>query len=90
MLGQEDTSQATVELRFSGNTFTNDSGTRTAFVTNWTEATPDLENNRFIGEVTPVSSAGYWLHRLRHGVEQVRDTARSFIDLAKRGLGRLR
>ena len=90
MLGQEDTSQATVELRFSGNTFTNDSGTRTAFVTNWTEAAPDLENNQFIGEVTPVSSAGYWLHRLRHGLGQARDTARGLIDLAKRGLGRLR
>ena len=90
MLGTEDTSQSTVELRFTGNSFSNDTGTRTAFVMNWTDATPDLENNRFSGEVTPISSSGYWLHEIRRDLGQAREAAHNVIGLVKQAVNHLR
>lgn len=45
-----------------GNRFTNDTGHNVSFMTNWSGATPVLQENQFFGMVTPVSASGVWLH----------------------------
>ncbi len=65
MLSEEARSQRIGEFSFSGNRFSNDTGTGTIFVRNWTRAEVKLDGNSLGGRTTAVSSDGYFLHQLQ-------------------------
>ena len=46
------------------NRFTNDTGGTTAFVTDWTSGSPQMQGNIFAGPVTELTSSGRLRHRL--------------------------
>jgi Right handed beta helix region len=57
-IGAEGVTNPTGRIRIENCHFVNDSGRRTAFVTNYTAASVELDGNAFEGDVTPISSAG--------------------------------
>jgi hypothetical protein len=65
MLGEDTRTRPIGELSFSGNRFSNDTGTATIFIRNWTSGEIKLDGNVLGGRTTAVSSDGHVLHQLR-------------------------
>ena len=58
MIGSEGVDQPTDEITIHDNSFTNDQGRGTLFVTNRTATEADLRGNKFTGQVTPLEGDG--------------------------------
>jgi len=79
LIGGGRTLQPTKKLIITGSHFTNDTGGRASFIVNWTSTPPVLNENTFIGDVTPVSTSGAWVHRMRVVAGEVKDEARAML-----------
>lgn len=53
------------EITATGNRFTNDTGRPAPFILNWTRGSVVLTDNVIIGNATPISTGGSWVHRAR-------------------------
>ncbi len=89
MIASDRAVQPTTELVFTRNTVINDTGAATVFVMNWSGTAAWVEGNHIPADVTEVSSAGYWPHRLWSGLVAAKDDVWWMGGLAKRMVGKV-
>jgi len=93
MIGGGATLQPTKELIVTGNRFANDTGRVASFLVNWTSTLPVLDKNTFVGDVTPVSTSGSWVHRMRvvagEMKSEIRAMAVNVVHLIRRVLAQI-
>ncbi len=78
--------QPGAEIRLSRNRFANDSGTRTAFLLNWSGTDARLEKNELLGPVEAETSGGRWLEVARRNAAEAKDAAKDLLRRATRHL----
>jgi hypothetical protein len=72
MIGDGAASWPRGEVIATGNRLTNDTGQAVSFIVNWSDAAPVLGKNEFVGDVTPVSTSGAWVHRARVAAGEIK------------------
>jgi Right handed beta helix region len=75
------------ELRFIDNRVKNGTGTSLLFVSNWTRMAAEMRGNSYEGEVTPISSSGYYLFMAKsfahYSLDRTKAFAHYYLDRAK-------
>jgi hypothetical protein len=72
MIGDGAVLQPIAEVIATGNRFTNDTGHAVSFIVNWSSALPLLDKNILGNHVTPVSTAGAWVHMARVAASEIK------------------
>jgi Right handed beta helix region len=79
--------QPVPELRFMNNRVKNAGGTSLLFVSNWTRTAAEMRGNSYEGEVTPISSTGYYLFMAKsfahYSLDRTKAFAHYYLDRAK-------